>query len=522
MAIRRIAKLFFFAATLLLCSIMPAAQTTTDPMAGMDMSAGTTGQPGTPHYITQVNNIQYNDSTPDCTQAKNKVCFHTVSTSPSIQKVTTGADGAAFGLDASGSVWSLPVNSKTWQTTAYSPMVQLSAVSASDVYGLQYDATYCAAPHMRAYRYTGGANFEPLNFCADYIAAAPQNDVGDVLFRILSGAVSHELAGSTTWVSDPTAGGNGTPVEIAAGSAFNVWLVTSTQVIKELDITSGNFAVVAGAAVHVSTTGDPVQGNEETWVTNSALSVFKYSSATGSLTGTWTQMAGQLTGISVGNHYYVFGLRSDLNATYHFNAIQVMANIATTGYYQCSPQCPQGSFHTATVTGTWSNGGHYASGSNAGVPSATLNALASPYTDDCDVILGDTSGSCDLTVSGAVNCSAMGAIYFAAGSTSGITIEPAQTRVIANGALSTSTCRTVFGAEECQQPVKPWCSNTANPDLNPLNIWTQPPQWTATWDDSAVCFRFSLFGYKSAWHCSPGVAPRNPTILMRPDCTYNP
>lgn len=496
MAIPRIAKLFFFAAILVLCSITAAAQ-------------------GTAHYSTQVNSFQYNDSTPDCTSAKNKVCFTTVSTSPAIESITAGADGAAFGLQANGSVWTIPALSSSWQSTSLSPMVQISAATADSVYGLQYDATYCISPQMRAYLYSGSGNFAPLNFCANYIAAAQDGTI----YRILNGAVSHRAPGSTTWTSDPTAGGNGTPVEIAVGSQFNVWIITSTQVIKTLDLTSGGFDVVAGAATHVSTSGDPTQSTEETWVVNSSLNVFKYSSSTGSPTGTWTQMAGNLTGIAAGNHYFVFGVRSDLSTTYHFNAIQIMANIATTGYYSCSPQCPPGAVHTATVQGAWVKGGVGANGSNAGPPQATLNALASPYTDDCDPIFGPTSDACSMEVQGNVDCSAMGVLFFSDPLEWSIETEGAYTRVIANGAMK--GCKDVLGVSVCQQPVTSWCSNTATPDLNPTIIETGPPQWTYTWDDNAVCFRLNEGGYHSPWDCTPGVAIRNGTI-DRALCTYNP
>lgn len=140
------------------------------------------------------------------------------------------------------------------------------------------------------------------------------------LYRIRgSGAVSHLVNGS--WISDPSAGGNGTPVKIAVGDANNVWLVTSTGVIKTLDYANtGNFVVVPGWASDITTSGDPTNGgNEAVYVigaTQSGANVYKYSSATGATNGSWTLLNGVLDKIASAGYWQTVGVRTGTSSVY--------------------------------------------------------------------------------------------------------------------------------------------------------------------------------------------------------------
>jgi hypothetical protein len=363
------------------------------------------------HYSTSNSAPTMSDATSGCVVG-GRQCWIPISTTPAFTQVSAASDGTVYGLDGTGKIWSL--DSHTWQSTTLSPMVEISAVSVSNVYGLQVATSFCGLPEMQIYQYTGGADFARFNYCAVHIGAAPDG----TLYRIRSsGNVTHLVNGA--WISDPTAGGNGTPTKIVVGSKSNVWLITSTGVIKTLD-SSGSFVVVLGTASDIATSGDPLAGTARTFIvgaTANSNNVYEYSSSTGSTTGTWTALIGVLDTISTGGQFLTLGIRRSLNTVYHFNPIRVSFTAQTTGYYDCSvftQGCPLGSTHTATTTVAFSSGGHGQTASSAGAPSQTLNATVYPYTDDCDPIFGvPNAPECQATINGSVNCSKMGGIFSA-------------------------------------------------------------------------------------------------------------
>lgn len=366
------------------------------------------------HYSTTNSAATMSDATSSCVVGKKQCWILLSSSTPTIQQLSAGTDGSTYGLDANGNIWTLPFNSHTWQSTSLSPMQELSVVSATNIFGLQSAPAFCGAPEMQIYQYTGGTDFARFNYCAVHIAAAPD----DTLYRIRSsGNVTHLVNGS--WVSDPSAGGNGTPIKIVAGSKSNVWLITSTGVIKTLDYAhTGNFVVVPGWASDITTAGDPTAGNETVYVvgtTQNSANVYKYSSATGALNGSWTELNGVLNKIATAGYWQTLGVQTGASSVYHLNSLRLSLTAQTTGYYDCNvfPNgCPNGSTHTALVSVTWQSKGVPANGSSVGSPATNLNAIAYPYTEDCDPIFGDPSApECQATVTGTVNCSVMGAIF---------------------------------------------------------------------------------------------------------------
>lgn len=172
------------------------------------------------HYSTSGNAASMSDATSDCAVGKKNCWILLSSSTPTIQQISVGADASTFGLDANGNIWTLPLNSHTWQSTALSPMKEIAVSSASNIYGLQVATSFCGLPEMQIYQYTGGADFNRFYYCAVHIGVGADG----TLYRIRSsGAVSHLVNGS--WVSDPSAGGNGTPVKIAVGDASTCgWL----------------------------------------------------------------------------------------------------------------------------------------------------------------------------------------------------------------------------------------------------------------------------------------------------------
>src|SRR3954471_13266254 len=216
------------------------------------ISASAFAQNGS-HYTTASPSVGMSDGTAGCLLAGHQ-CWVPISTAPTLSQVSVGMDASVYALDASGNIWFLPIHSHTWQSTALSPMAELSVVSSKNIYGLQVATSFCGLPEMQIYQYTGGADFARFNYCAVHIGAAPDG----TLYRIRSsGNVTHLVNG--LWIFASTAGGDGEPTKIVAGSASNVWLITSTGVIKTLN-SSGSFVVVPGTATDITTAGDPSNG----------------------------------------------------------------------------------------------------------------------------------------------------------------------------------------------------------------------------------------------------------------------
>jgi hypothetical protein len=470
-----------------------------------------------------INGVLVGDATPGCLAASGtRSCWLPISTAPPITQISSAGD-QTFGLDAGGTVWNLPLQSHTWQSMAYSPMAQIVALPGGNLYGLQLDATFCAAPEMRAFQYTAGAtDFVKLGFCAVNIGAAPDG----TLYRIRSsGNVSHLVNG--TWISDPSAGGNGTPVKIVAGSVRNVWILTSTGVLKVLDYAGTNtFVVTAGIVSDITTSGDPLENTAETYVVGTSIvtnDVYKYSSNTNALNGTWTLLKGveALNKISSGNHYTLVGLSTSTHSVYHFQPMRLTMTAGVTGNYNChvfpNGQCPQGAYHTATVNAHFNVGGNSSSGTASGLPQTTLSAYAYPFTDDCDPIMGvfefsSPGPACRITASSGVSCSAMGSIYSTVISGS-ITdyFEVATTlaaRVTPVAGYNCTTSR-ILGIENCTWDVVPNCTTGSTPPTwIPTAITDSTPPLAAWWS-VAGCVHS---GTGQPWVCAglPGGALKTP------------
>lgn len=388
MALSKLARLMFLCCALLL------------PIASLAQGS---------HYTTASPSVGMSDGTADCLLAGHQ-CWIPISTAPTLSQISVGVDGSVYALDASGNIWFLPLHSHTWQSTALSPMAELSVVSSKNIYGLQVATSFCGLPEMQIYQYTGGADFARFNYCAVHIGAAPDG----TLYRIRSsGNVTHLVNGS--WISDPTAGGNGTPAKIVAGSASNVWLITSTGIIKTLN-SSGSFVVVPGTATDITTAGDPSNGQQPNTLIVGAMANSNNVYTYGYAQGNWNELIGVLDKISAGGQpFFTMGIRQSLHTVYHLNNTKIGVSSSTTGYYDCNvfPNgCPAGSTHTATVNIHFTSGGHPGSGSSVGTPAQTLDALGTAFTEDCDPVFGNPSDpECQSTTDGAVICSVMGAIF---------------------------------------------------------------------------------------------------------------
>lgn len=459
------------------------------------------------NYTTSASTPSLSDGTQNCIVGKSQ-CWISISSTPTIQQLSIGVDGTPYGLDASGNLWTLPFRSHTWQSSALSPMTELSVNSGQDIYGLQFDATFCGAPEKRIYHYTGGTDFAKLSYCALHIASAADG----TLYRIRSsGNVSHLIDNNGTWVTDTSAGGNGTPLKISAGTAKNVWLITSTGVIKMLNA-SGVFVVVPGFATDIATTGNV--GAAVTWIvgtTANANNVYQYNYGSSN----WKAMIGVLKNISTGGAYYTMGLGT--LSVFHFNATVFTITGRMSGSFDCNvfPNgCPQGAMHTAKVTVSWLAGGIIPqSGTVVGTPSQFLNAAISSSTQNCDPVFGDPSDPvCQVQISGVVLCSAMGAIESVGFKD---LVGFAQT-LFAVAGPQTDCVTTILGTTTCTWPVVPNCINT--PVFVTNFVDDSPPALKAWWVDGA-CVRATV---NSPWHCEPVPLTALKTPQVQPGFCKNP
>lgn len=457
------------------------------------------------HYNLTNNLPDVSDGTANC--GKTPGCWIPISTSPALSSISSGVDGTPYALDASGNLWTLPFHSHTWQSSAFSPMTEISVNSGQDIYGLQFDATFCGSPEQRIYHYTGGVDFAKMSYCALHIAAA----VDGTLYRIRSsGNVAH-LVG-TSWVADTSAGGNGTPKKISAGTAKNVWLITSTGVIKTLN-SSGVFVVVPGYATDISTAGNP--GASVTWIvgaTANANNVYTYNYGS----KTWTPMIGVLQNISTGGTNYTVGL-GGAGGTWHFNASVVSIRYDMQGSFDCNVRpsgCPAGSTHTAKVSMTWGFGGNASTSfPSSGSPASNLDGYGIASTQNCDLIFGDpNSPECRVQATGTVLCSAMGMIDSVG---FGDLVGFAQT-LFAVAGPQTDCVTTILGTTTCTWPVVPNCINT--PVFVTNFVDDEPPALKAWWVDGA-CVRASV---NAPWHCEPVPLTALKTPQVQPGFCKNP
>jgi hypothetical protein len=481
------------------------------------------------HYSTTAGTPYTTDNTAGCTVGKRNCWSLITAAGPQLTAVSATADGTIYGLDSNQNVWNLPYATRTWQTTALSPMVEIAAAKANKLYGLQADAAYCGAPELRGFLYSGGANFVAQNFCALHVGAAADGS----LYRIRSsGNVTH-LVGST-WVADPSAGGNGTPVKVAVGSSLNVWILTSTGALKVLN-SSGTFVLAPGWASDIA-----VSGLDNAWIighTVSGANLYEWDSST----ATWTAMAGVMSKLTSGSPSLTLALPAAPSTyVYHFQPLQIHIPAQTTGYYDCSNfgvsgTCPNGSSHTAYVYATFSKCGNNVTGSFTGTPPTSLFASVDAMTQDCDPIFGDPSApECKVQITGRVICSIMGALFSAVVNTVGTLPgldEYAQTTGRYTGTKFNCITKPLTGIRLCLYSVQNWCTAATTPpdfDLSggfvkDIDGLTAPLFWEA----HAACFRLNT---SMPWECTDLVPfiDVNPALrtqginLPLATCTHNP
>jgi virginiamycin B lyase len=106
--------------------------------------------------------------------------------------------------------------------------------------------------------------------------------------------------------------------QLAVGSPWNIWGVNSAHQIFRFNPATHAFGQVSGSLVQIAVGGGNMQQADAVWGVNSNQQIFQYSG------GTWIQVSGLLTNISVGTGhggcypYEVWGLNSGHQA-WRFN-----------------------------------------------------------------------------------------------------------------------------------------------------------------------------------------------------------
>lgn len=98
--------------------------------------------------------------------------------------------------------------------------------------------------------------------------------------------------------------------QLAVGSPWNIWGINSAHQIFRFNAVTHSFNQVSGSLVQIAVGGGNMQQTDGVWGVNASQQVFQYSG------GTWVQISGLLTSISVGTGhggcypYEVWGLNS--------------------------------------------------------------------------------------------------------------------------------------------------------------------------------------------------------------------
>lgn len=450
-------------------------------------------------------------------------CWIPVAGAPALKAISVAPDGDMWGINTSGAL--LHDVAGTWKATGFNP-AQAIALGNGTVYLLTTSGTI--------YYFDGSSwHYNIINPYPTFFREIAVGLDGDTW--ALGEAVG---CGYRVYHYDPTA---------------KVWDST-TQMLT--DIKANNSQDVWGVCFSGTSGANAYHFNGSTWSEDTGIGAKQIvATADGILFATggsdfWyrpegstnsymTKLTGQPSFINGVAENKVYGLIG--TTLYKFQALTLQFTHNIFGQYGpdgCVPDqthtCPTIT-HTGPITLQIDNHTQQTANMNVQMTAAVNMGPTDLYTP-VEAYNCQESGTClAVTATTGLKCSAniaAGAALMAyAISKTQIKWEMAHTRVILSTAAphygSLYDCRTVFGANVCRVDVKPWCSNTSTPDLNPPYIDGQPAgttAWTGTWDASAPCIRIKnpLFNLDSGWQCSPDwPAPRNPSHALGV-CDFNP
>jgi hypothetical protein len=325
-------------------------------------------------------------------------------------QITTAFDATVYGIDAAGSIWSIPQANGSqpyWskQTAMGSGYKGIVARSAKEIYALYSNTSLCPTGYaIKWWDGTAWHNISSLNYgCAFGISITNDGTLTALgeergLWYTTTpsapnwkrvGSGTYSLAGALSSTSAYALQGN-TLYQINLSTAA-VTLFTGAPQIKSFTVTADGFifAVTPSNTVYIYNSNDA--------------------------TPAWKSAPGTLTAIFGANQWNVFGLNG--TTPYHFLGVALGADVNINGYFDCSifinSGCPAGSYHTAKATAGFTGG--YTTGNTAtasGYPSNTLNATAHDTSAYCDGFYGDPSSPyCIIQqANGNVDCSEMGGI----------------------------------------------------------------------------------------------------------------
>lgn len=214
-------------------------------------------------------------------------------TGAAMQHIVVGADGAVWGVDQSGEIFSYSLQSQTW-TQIGGSLSQIAIGSSNAVWGLN------AAGQI--YRWDGGAqtwDWIPGNL--SQIAVGADGSVWGINGE---GEIYRFNSQSQSWVQVP-----GSLRQIAVGFDGAVWGINFADQVYRFNPGTGFFVEVAGSLTQIA-----VGADGDVWGLNNE-SIYHFNR----LTQDWDQIPGTLAEITVGTGANVWGL-SSAGQIYEYNA----------------------------------------------------------------------------------------------------------------------------------------------------------------------------------------------------------
>lgn len=462
--------------------------------------------------------------------ATSDYCWRTFSGAPLLSQIAVGRDGSLWGV-LQGSSTAVHYNPSTtnWDDVAPVPG------GAKKMLSTDANTVYAVSLNGGIYQYNSGTLvWTQLPQGSHFFIDASVGADGD-LWTIGNSSngcgnnVFHWSAGNSTWVLQ-TFGLSQISV-VNAGMVVGVCKRTIVAPADNLYVwtPATGAALQTGSGWFSEVSAFVPDGNDINVTSATLWGVFsdgtlKHNDNVGS--GGWDRITGTPTLVSGGSTNLVYGLFA--GTLRHYSAYTISISYNVSGSATCNSGCGTNVNHTGTAY--MQIGAHTAVQNTQSVPYASyLNVQSTDTLTPMEASVcvfgeqGAVLGPCPSTsTSGHVTCPMMGSVFASSVGGWSLDIEGADTKLIATSGKQFG-CKTVFGAQLCQQPVQPWCSNTSSPDLHPATVWTEAgPVWTGTWNDTAVCMRIHYgITINSSWYCSPGVARRS-TDLSPGYCTYNP
>lgn len=249
--------------------------------------------------------------------------------------VAVGSSSAVWALNSVGNIYHFNSTTNTWN---YVPgnLSQIAVGADGDVWGLnRYEQIFHYDSTAQGWIYIPGALTQiAVGFDGAVWGLNGQEQIyrfnpATQTFEYVPGSLSSIAVGADGDVWGINAGGNvyrfnsliqgwqlipGTLAQISVGSASNVWAVDPSGTVYNFDVQTQRWNQIAGTLMQVS-----AGANGTIWGNNSAGNVYTYAQAT-QATGTFHYVPGALAQIAVSSDGDVWGLNST-NEAFTYNRL---------------------------------------------------------------------------------------------------------------------------------------------------------------------------------------------------------